>query len=212
MNEKRTFCDHGATQICIWTLDGTVPTMWDRVAMALGLPASTCGVIKIDRVLQPIGSICFDIFCESDRSALILRRLQQISTRWGWHARYHQPFLARHPTGTDFRGTIPMRNTRRNTLQLEVEQAQFPKDDNRNNNNDRLATTPLSVATLNIHGAKKKTVDLQYLLRTQRCDAIALQETLLCSTDFGIVIPNYQCFSALGHTAAARPGVSVSRC
>ena len=104
-----------------------------------------------------------------------------------------------------------MRNARRNALQLEVEQAQFPTGDNRDNrsNDDRLATNPLSVATLNIHGAKKKSVDLQHLLRTQRCDAIALQETLLCSTDFGIYIPDYQCFSALGHTAAARRGVSV---
>jgi hypothetical protein len=38
---------------------------------------------------------------------------------------------------------------------------------------------------------------------------IALQETLLRSTDFGISIPSYQCFSSLGHTAAARRGVSV---
>jgi exonuclease III len=40
-------------------------------------------------------------------------------------------------------------------------------------------------------------------------DAMALQETLLCSTNFGISIPHFQCFSALGHTAAARRGLSV---
>jgi hypothetical protein len=53
------------------------------------------------------------------------------------------------------------------------------------------------------------TVDLQHLLGSQRLDAIALQETLLRSTDFGISIPDYRCFSALGQTAAARRGVSV---
>jgi hypothetical protein len=35
---------------------------------------------------------------------------------------------------------------------------------------------------LNIHGAKKKTVDLQHLLQSKRVDVMALQETLLRST------------------------------
>lgn len=61
----------------------------------------------------------------------------------------------------------------------------------------------MCISTLNIQGAKKKTIDLQHLLRSQRLDIIALQETLMRSTDFGISIPDFHCFSALGHTAAA---------
>jgi exonuclease III len=94
-------------------------------------------------------------------------------------------------------------------VQLEIENGQNPPQDLRDGAARSSTAKPFKVATLNINGVKKRSVDLQYLMRLQKSDAIALQETLLSSTDFGIYIPDYQCFSALGHTAAARRGVSV---
>jgi exonuclease III len=170
--------------------------------MACNQPLASCGVQKIDRVLQPIGSIRFDLFCKTQRSAFVLRRLQAFSERWGWHCRYHRPFLERHPPGPAAPPLAPARAARRLASQRELALVADPRP-------VTPITKPLRVSTLNIHGAKKKTVDLHHLLRSQKLDAIALQETLLRPTDFGISIPNYQCFSALGHTAAARRGVSV---
>jgi exonuclease III len=96
----------------------------------------------------------------------------------------------------------PMRQAQRGANAL------LRQEDN-NTAQNNTPTKPLRVMTLNIHGIKKKSVELHHLLRSQKVDVIALQETLLRSTDFGISIPSYQCFSSLGHTAAARRGVSV---
>ncbi len=96
----------------------------------------------------------------------------------------------------------PMRQAQRGANAL------LRQEDN-NTAQNNTPTKPLRVMTLNIHGIKKKSVELHHLLRSQKVDVIALQETLLRSTDFGISTPSYQCFSSLGHTAAARRGVSV---
>jgi hypothetical protein len=106
--------DHGAcAQICVWTLDCTAPTVWDRAVMACNQPVATCGVLKIQRVLQPIGSMRFDLFCVIRRSVPILHRLQQFSGRWGWHCRFHAPFLKRHPPGAELMRADPMRHAQR---------------------------------------------------------------------------------------------------
>ncbi len=180
-----------------------MPTIWDRVARACNLPLEACGVQKIDRVLQSIGSTRFDVFCDTARSAFVLRRLQTFSGRWEWHCRYHRPFITRHPPGDALHRIDPNQAAQRLAAQGERDPAHAPVNP---------ITKPLRIATLNIHGAKKKTVDLQHLLRSKKVDAMALQETLLRSTDFGISIPHFQCFSALGHTAAAQRGVSVLIC
>jgi hypothetical protein len=165
----------------------------------------TSGARKIKRVLQATGSIRFDLFCEIDKKDQIIRRLQQLSARWVWHARLHRPFHVRHPPGNESMTIRTSQITQRDAMQLSIENDTIPHGDNRNGRLEApsLATKLLAVMTCNIHGAKKKTADLQHLPRTQKCDAIGLQETLLKSTNFGITIPEHQCFSALGHAAAA---------
>jgi hypothetical protein len=199
-DEFRPLLNHGQSQLCVWGRDCTVATMWDRTLMACRQTIETTAIRKIDRVLQPIGSIRFNIFCDSDQSGQILKRLCAFSGRWEWHCRRHRPFLDRHPPGNELLRVQRLAN------RLDFDQDHL---DNGDPTGVQLATKPLRVATLNIHGAKKKTIELQHLLGSKKLDLIALQETLLRSTDFGISIPDFQCFSALGHSAAARRGVSV---
>jgi exonuclease III len=56
---------------------------------------------------------------------------------------------------------------------------------------------------------RSKQTDLWELLRSQRLDVLALQETLLRATDWDLSVRDYLCFSALGHTAASQRGVSI---
>jgi exonuclease III len=56
---------------------------------------------------------------------------------------------------------------------------------------------------------RSKQTDLWELLRSQRLDVLALQETLLKATDWDLSVRDYLCFSALGHTAASQRGVSI---
>jgi hypothetical protein len=147
----------------------------------------TSGACKIERVLQPTGSIRFDPFCEIDKNDQIIRRLQQFSARWVWHVRLHRPFHVRHPLGNESMTIRTSRIAQRDAMQLNVENDTIPHGDNRDGRLEApsLATKPLAAMTYNIHGAKKKTADLQHLLHTQKCDAIGLQETLLKSTISG---------------------------
>jgi hypothetical protein len=176
--------------------------------MAMQGPTLSSGVRKIERALQPMCSIRFDLFYESHKKDRIIRRLQHFSARWVWHVRFHRPFHVWHSPGNELLTIQTSQIAQREGMIFNIEHDAIY---NRNGRLEvpSLTAKPLTAMTLNIHGAKKKTVDLQHLLRTQKCDAMGLQETLLNSADFGISIPEHQCFSALGHAAAARRGALV---
>ena len=68
---------------------------------------------------------------------------------------------------------------------------------------------PLVVGTLNINGLQRKKTDLRVLLQQTKCDVMALQETLLRSSDWQLRLPGYHCFTAMGDLTASQRGVAL---
>jgi hypothetical protein len=165
--------------------------------MACGIPAATCGITKVARVQQATGSIRFDIFCKSERSAFVFCCLQHFSARCIWHIRYHRPFFERHPPHKEFTRIDPRQFDQRVAPLQDDNNAQIIND---NNDNNTQIVNSNNTPIVNRNPRQNN---------SNKVDAMALQETLLHSTDFGISIPGYQCFTALGHSSAAQRGVSV---
>ena len=65
------------------------------------------------------------------------------------------------------------------------------------------------VGTLNINGLQHKKTDLRVLLQQTKCDVMALQETLLRSSDWQLRLPGYHCFTAMGDLTASQRGVAL---
>jgi hypothetical protein len=131
--------------------------MWDQVAMAMRGPL-TSGACKIERVLQPTGSIRFDPFCEIDKNDQIIRRLQQFSARWVWHVRLHRPFHVRHPPGNELLTIRTSRIAQRDAMMLNIENDAISHGDNRNGRLEAPSPTtkPLAVMTVNTHGPRRR--------------------------------------------------------
>ena len=68
---------------------------------------------------------------------------------------------------------------------------------------------PLVVGTPNINGLHCKKSNLRILLQQTRCDIMALQETLLRSSDWQLCLPGYHCFTAMGDLSASQQGVAL---
>ena len=182
-------------QICVWGVDCHVTVMWLRLDMAVRssfASALAAGIAKIERVAQPNGSTRYDVFVSPPMAPFLRRRMRKFALRWQWHFRDHRahPLRDRVPAprlGTPTETAPALAN---GTAQVPVGKAFRP-------------------GTLNINGVRSKQTDLWHLLRSERLDVLALQETLLKATDWDLHVPDYLCLSALGTTAASQRGVSL---
>jgi hypothetical protein len=137
----------------------------------------------VDRIVQFNGAVRFDIYIRKYAATRVKRRMEVHNRRWNWHLREHIPFAER--------GLAPRAPQPAATPTAAVIRA------------------PLRPGTLNINGVRAKQTDLWHLLRSNCLDVLALQETRLKATDWDLRIPNYVCFSAMGHDGASERGVSL---
>ena len=179
--ELRQFVGDELKQICLWGSACIITDMWERLNMTCNGPAREAGVEKVDRIVQFNGAVRFDIYIQTEKALRVKRWMQVHNRRWNWHLREHIPFVERSLT--------PRAPQPAATPTAAVIRA------------------PLRPGTLNINGVRTKQTDLWHLLRSNRLDVLALQETKLKVTDWDLRIPNYVCFSAMGHGGASERGV-----
>jgi hypothetical protein len=161
--------------------------MWLRLDMVCRGVALDEGIVKVDRVHQQNTSTRFDIYVLPALASFWRRRMRKFAQRWQWHFRSHVPFELRDPV------PAPPPAVAETVVPPVV-------------TTDR---TPLRPGTLNVNGVRTKQTDLWHLLRSERLDVLALQETLLKATDWDLHVPDFLCLSALGTTAASERGVSL---
>ena len=161
--------------------------MWERLLLACHLPPTQVAILKILRVQQRTGSTRFDVFVTPPRLPLVMAAIANHAHRWHWHCRPHRPYRERH-------------------LRLPPRDKAAPDDPT---SATSFVPRLVRLGTYNINGMRGKTTDVDHFLRSSRLDVLALQETLLTATSFGLNFRGYVCFSALGQNTASTRGVSL---
>lgn len=190
--------DH--SQLCVWGEEGTLDIFWDRLSYLFRDSTIVNHVVKIDRVQQAAKARTrFDMWVTERFVDAILGKMGPGRARYGWYFRRHIPFLERVGRGLPPRPaeTPPGSPTANPPPDVPTPPPTIPRG------------APLVVGTLNINGLQRKKTDLRVLLQQTRCDVMALQETLLRSSDWQLRLPGYHCFTAMGDLTASQRGVAL---
>ena len=182
-------------QLCVWGEEGSLTIFWERLSYLCRASTIVDHVTKVVRVWQECKArIRFDIWVTSAYVATFLGKMEPGKARYGWYFRHHIPYLERvgpslAPAAAGAQINPPGSPT-----------PTIPPDG---------FGAPLVVGTLNINGLQRKKTDLRFLLQQTRCDVMAVQETLLRSTDWQLRLPGYHCLTAMGDLTASQRGVAI---
>jgi hypothetical protein len=182
----------GHTQVCLWGEAGSLPVLWERLVYLCRASTIINHVAKVERVQQVARERTrFDLWITSEYVETLLGKLEPGKGRYGWYFRRHIPFSER--VGQRFNTPTPPA--------AAIETSVAPSGVQR--------PVPLVVGTLNINGLRNKKTYLRVLLQQTHCDVMALQETLLRSSDWQLRLPGYHCFAAMGDRVASQRGVAL---
>ena len=181
-------------QICVWGDTASTSAFWDRVSYVSSDSAVINHIIKIDRVTQLcMGRVRFDIYVETGWARCLLHKLSAGRRRFGWH--YRRSFNYEQRTGGQ--------------LSVSMRLARAAAQSNRSAPVPDQPTKPLTVATYNINGIKKKRVDLQYFLEKEEIEVLGIQETLQQAADWPIKIPGFHSYVSTSSKTSSKRGVAV---
>lgn len=190
--------DH--TQLCVWGEEGTLDIFWERLSYLFRDSTIGSQVVKVERVQQAAKNRTrFDLWVPERFVDVILGKMGPGRARYGWYFRRHIPFLERVGRCLPQCPAAAPPGSPTATPPPDVQEP--PPNLNRG--------APLVVVTLNINGLHRKKTDLRVLLQQTRCDIMALQETLLRSSDWQLCLPGYHCFTAMGDLTASQRGMAL---
>ena len=182
-------------QLCVWGEEGSLNIFWERLSYLCRASTIVDHVTKVVRVWQECKArIRFDIWVTSAYVATFLGKMEPGKARYGWYFRHHIPYLER---------VGPILAPAAAGAQINPPGSPMPTIPP-----DGFGA-PLVVGTLNINGLQRKKTDLRFLLQQTRCDVMAVQETLLRSTDWQLRLPGYHCLTAMGDLTASQRGVAL---
>lgn len=175
-------------RICCWgDASGSTESVWNRVRRACNHGAVVQHMHKIARVQQRGGVMRYDMYCRRGYEQRFMEYFRRHQRRWGWYVRLHKEGRNRVRA---VRGIV---EAAENRIQYNP------------NGGDSL----LSVGTYNVNGIKKKKRDVEYMLRREKLDVLAMQETLQRDTDWELRIPGYHCFEVAGSRQASQRGLCI---
>ena len=184
----------GLAQICVWGEDGNTSLFWQRLRYLCRDSAVCTRVQKVQRVQQRTGRVRFDVWIPEDYAGALLRKLRRGNRRFGWHSRYHKPYLTRVGRGRNMGA---------------LRQYTHGRAGAGTTNGHAGIGSPLRVGTFNINGVMKKRADLRLLLEETGCEVMGLQETLLRASDWNLRLPGFRCLTSLGDRIESERGVGL---